>query len=505
MSDLETRLRRALDGEAATSPPPHDPEPTIRRTRRRQFAVVVGSALSGALAVAVGIALVSGTVPNRSTPAATRVSRTINGITITLPDAWSLIDPDAAGLNGPADQDQTDLPRLVLAVSPKPADDHLACPGLGPEPRPAFLLTVQQTPLALSGEAATAWPVEPHPLPVGTGESACYPDWEFQRAAWTAAGRSFEARIGFARDIDRADREALFAAFRSMRFEPMTGGPASVSLAEGTTGGEHWQLTATRQRDGLVLSLEGDRFAAGMGATDPMPDAFQASKHAIGDGSEVIVFGVAPANVARVQALAMGTDVPVETDVLDIPDEIDARVDAFVLVVTAGPDDGIQLTGFNAAGNAVVDGTVGSIERPVETPMPAGDALEDGRHFGYIRSVDVSGRTIAFDLAIWLSGDAADKAFQDAGGEGQVPNDYFVVNDNPRIRTLALSPDLRLRLVDWKHCCGTFFDGDLTTFARAIESGETVTEGRFVYKPQSSWWITVRGGVVTEIEEQFTP
>jgi hypothetical protein len=503
MNDLEVRLRTALDGAAGESPPPHDARPAIRRTRRRQLAVVAGSALSAVVLAAAGLALASGALTNRSSPAASTVTRTINGITITVPDAWSLIDPDDAGLNGPGHQ--IDLPRLVLAVSPIPPDDHLACPGLAPEPRPTFLLTVQQLPLALSGEAATPWPVEPRTLALGGEESACYPGWEFERAAWTAAGRSFEARIGFAKDIDAADREAVLSAFRSMTFERVTGGPASVSVAEGTTGGEHWQLTATRQQDALVLSLDGDRFAAGIGGLDPTSDGFQASRHAIGDGSQVIVFGAVPDSVVRVEAFVAGSTIPAQTGVLDVPDEINTRLDAFVLAVGARSDPSVELTGYDATGDAVLHGAVGTNGGPVGTPIPDGDVLEDGRHFGFIRSVDVAGRTIGFDLAIWLSGDEADRAWQDAGGEGQVPNDYFVVNDNPLIRTLALSPDLRLRLIDWNHCCSTFFDGDLATFARAIETRRSVTDGGLVYQGQSSWWLTVRGGLVTEIEEQYTP
>jgi hypothetical protein len=32
-----------------------------------------------------------------------------------------------------------------------------------------------------------------------------------------------------------------------------------------------------------------------------------------------------------------------------------------------------------------------------------------------------------------------------------------------------------------------------------------VTDGNLIYRGQSSWWITVENGVVTEIEEQYSP
>ena len=110
-------------------------------------------------------------------------------------------------------------------------------------------------------------------------------------------------------------------------------------------------------------------------------------------------------------------------------------------------------------------------------PIQGVAALEDGRHFGYIHSVDVEGRTVEFDLAYWLSGEEANQAYQEATGDtGPVPNDHFVVNDNPRLRTLPLAQDLRLRLLDWNRCCDTFFDGDLALFAQAVASQRDITD-----------------------------
>ena len=134
----------------------------------------------------------------------------------------------------------------------------------------------------------------------------------------------------------------------------------------------------------------------------------------------------------------------------------------------------------------------------MSAPSPADAALEDGRHFGYVRSVDPGAGTIEFDLAYYLSGKEADQAYQEATGDtGHVPNDHFVVNDNPLLRTLTLAPDARLRLLDWNHCCETFFDGDLSLFAQAIEQQSDVADGDLIYRGQSQWWVTVENGVVT--------
>ena len=42
-------------------------------------------------------------------------------------------------------------------------------------------------------------------------------------------------------------------------------------------------------------------------------------------------------------------------------------------------------------------------------------------------------------------------------------------------------------------------------FAEAIGEQADVTDGDLIYRGQSQWWITVENGLVTEIEEQYTP
>jgi hypothetical protein len=201
-----------------------------------------------------------------------------------------------------------------------------------------------------------------------------------------------------------------------------------------------------------------------------------------------------------VEASAAGGST-VSADVLDVPSEIAQHLNAFVLAVD--PSGPVQLTGYDASEQVVATGSVGGA---VSAPPPVDAALEDGRHFGYVRSVDPDAGTIEFDLAYFLSGKQADRAYQEATGDtGHVPNDHFVVNDNPMLRTLTLAPDARLRLLDWNHCCETFFDGDLSLFAQAIEQQTDVADGDLIYRGQSQWWVTVENGVVTEIEEQYSP
>jgi hypothetical protein len=139
------------------------------------------------------------------------------------------------------------------------------------------------------------------------------------------------------------------------------------------------------------------------------------------------------------------------------------------------------------------------------TTEPAPPELEDGRHFGYIKSVDVTPQpgTLVLDLAYLLTGDEANREAAKRGFETPVSNDYFIVNDNPRLRTLRLSSDLEVRLLDWTRCCDTFFDGNFLRFAASFERTKHTAgnyRGRF-----SAYTLTTDDGIVVAIEEHYFP
>jgi hypothetical protein len=515
MSDLEQDIRHLLDEEVRSAPPPHEGTAVVRKTRRRQGAVIAGGALAAVALVAASLAglRVIDRAEGPTFADQPTVSTSINGVTMLHPEGWYVVDPDEAGLNG---TDPTpDLPKLILAVAPFDPGEVFGCPGMIEGTPHSFLMTVQEEPLALNGPASSSWPVELEPLDVGATESGCYPGWEFLRAGWTAAGRTFEARVGFAPDVSDADRAALHSAFASMTFEPGADGAVSAVLAAGTAGGEDWELIAgggllmhSDGTSGLELRLDAESISAGIGGFDPSSGEIVMANHTLGTGADAqrVVFGAVSADAVRLGLQVSGGD-PVAIpapEILDVPDTIDPDLNAFIFMLR--PDQTAVVTGFDDANTQIASGEVSpGADQPHPTPVPDESQLEDGRHFGFVRSVDVAGRAIEFDLAYWLSGEEANQAYQDAGGTGPVPNDHFVVNDNPALRTLGLAPDFRLVLLDWRNCCDATFEGDLATFARAIEQQDDVLDGDFLYRGNSSWWVTIENGVVTRIEEQYSP
>ena len=69
--------------------------------------------------------------------------------------------------------------------------------------------------------------------------------------------------------------------------------------------------------------------------------------------------------------------------------------------------------------------------------------------FGHITSMTRidGGFEVKFDPAWWLSGVAAQHAALEDTGSGDVPNDYYIVDEAHRLLTVPVSPDTRITVV----------------------------------------------------------
>jgi hypothetical protein len=116
--------------------------------------------------------------------------------------------------------------------------------------------------------------------------------------------------------------------------------------------------------------------------------------------------------------------------------------------------------------------------------------LEDGRHFGYWDTFEI-GDTVAFgefDLAYFLTGDEAEAAAAEDGAE--VTNDYYIVNDNPKLRTLIARGDTEVTVL---------------TGNGAESQRSNVADFAVDRHPQAGFWVTIEDGIVVAIEEQYQP
>lgn len=123
---------------------------------------------------------------------------------------------------------------------------------------------------------------------------------------------------------------------------------------------------------------------------------------------------------------------------------------------------------------------------------PGTDTLPDGTWYGWVYSI--SDTTLSFDLACWFTGDAAVIASAEDGEESPPPNDYYVRNENPKIRELDVAPYVPVLF---------YPDGDPTTAYETIfaEWDDLSSARGFDF----GIWVTIEGGEVTSIDEQWVP
>ena len=79
--------------------------------------------------------------------------------------------------------------------------------------------------------------------------------------------------------------------------------------------------------------------------------------------------------------------------------------------------------------------------QPASRPAASPTTANPGSDFGFIRSWTAKTGTfyLRFDRAVLLTGKAADAASAAHGGESPVPNDYYIQNDNRRLREVVIA------------------------------------------------------------------
>jgi hypothetical protein len=124
--------------------------------------------------------------------------------------------------------------------------------------------------------------------------------------------------------------------------------------------------------------------------------------------------------------------------------------------------------------------------------------LADGRHPVYLKKVDPDRQTITFDLIQFYTGDAATQAALEDHKESPPPNDYYIRNVNPRLRTLPVRVDAPITVnVLAAQATGSATKDVPVTLAKLAS-----------YFPNTGtppFWITVDQGQVTKIAQQFLP
>jgi hypothetical protein len=118
--------------------------------------------------------------------------------------------------------------------------------------------------------------------------------------------------------------------------------------------------------------------------------------------------------------------------------------------------------------------------------------LADGRHPVLLKTIDPAGRTVRFDLIQFYQGDQATTEAAKDHQESPPPNDYYIRNVNPRLRTLPVRADATITA---NQVVGSNQDVPVTLAKLASATRE--------HSPM--FWITVHQDQIVKISQQWLP
>ena len=134
---------------------------------------------------------------------------------------------------------------------------------------------------------------------------------------------------------------------------------------------------------------------------------------------------------------------------------------------------------------------------PVVTPRALPTDLADGKHFAYLKAFSVDHQTLTVDVVQFLTGAAAEKAAQE---DGQEAFDYYVRNQNERLRTLSVTKGLLIKVNTLTASESGSSSKDVTSpqsrLASFMASGKAQTR---------LFWFRLDHGMVVELREQYLP
>ncbi|MHB9004131.1 MAG: hypothetical protein ACYC6C_08705 [Coriobacteriia bacterium] len=139
---------------------------------------------------------------------------------------------------------------------------------------------------------------------------------------------------------------------------------------------------------------------------------------------------------------------------------------------------------------------------PADTATPTDTASE--RQFCFIKNGKWEGQTarLTVDYAQILGGAEAATAATAHGDESPPPNDYYIVNDNTKLREFPVDTKLTVSVVS-QPGGGVVTEGYGMPFGQWYDVLSGMSANDFV--TGRPYWITIKGGTIVAIQEQFLP
>lgn len=157
--------------------------------------------------------------------------------------------------------------------------------------------------------------------------------------------------------------------------------------------------------------------------------------------------------------------------------------------------------------SVVLEETTEPVEQAEPSEQPAEpEEPQEERQFCYIRDISEtpSSYILTVDYALFLTGQEAADAAAAHGDESPPPNDYYIVNDNPRLREFEIDTSRVQQVRLYTYAEGVDTDGyevDLDQWVDMFLGN--LMNGQFVR--DLPYWITLENGKIVAIEEQYLP
>lgn len=132
---------------------------------------------------------------------------------------------------------------------------------------------------------------------------------------------------------------------------------------------------------------------------------------------------------------------------------------------------------------------------PAATALPTD--LADGRHYALLQALDTTKRVLTVDVVQFLTGEEAEKAAREDGEEAF---DYYVRNQNPKLRDLTFAA--RMTIVTNTITAEESGSSSKDVTITLAELASYVKNGR---AKGALFWFDLKGGVVVRLHEQYTP
>ncbi|HEY5515356.1 MAG TPA: hypothetical protein VIK12_04030 [Pengzhenrongella sp.] len=299
-------------------------------------------------------------------------------------------------------------------------------------------------------------------------------------------------------------------------------------------------LVVTREADGVVVGLAGDRIASSAGTLPldgPVTSPVDVPLVSCGQGgADDVASPTTPLTAGTYVVFAWQTFVPDGTAgshpgsarvhgagvrLTIVPSAPPAAEPTTQPTVRAGTPartrsaDALPLVPFEVPAPAFV--AVTGLEDITSDVPPASGQLPDGHYVGLISRLDLANRSVDIDIVQYFGGASADAAVaQDGGGPDGTPfamNGYEVRDESTRVRTVPLGDVVVVGMPDVTSHEGVLQYVRVSLAALAVETKAPLAQVP-TSNPNAVWantrgigycWITVQAGQVVAIDGQYTP